>query len=514
MRKSFDTEALAVIGVLAFTATYAASFGFVTPDSWNYVRLAQSSIQGDFCQVNGSYFAVFPCGYPIILAISSFSINASTIIIISKFVNAVLLFLSFIFFRKFFSSLPTLGVFVILSPLTLFVARFTWSENLFIFATALTLLQLKKLASETNFSNIAILQLALIIGISSRYFFAPFAFLIWLSVLIVYGRRVAFRTFPVFLLSGFLFLGYYSLNERITGFATGTKRIESPETTLFLVAKFVQQLILRQIPVFALVLLVFCAISRTKISLRIPGRSYAQERPELLLTLLVGLAFLALAFSLRLVTQYDIYDVRTLGFGVTLIVVSVFGFVVTSLRAKKFSFIVLFVTAVLSLSLVARNDIQSVITSLLQGNYSFVSVQNQIEGYKSESLPVDVDAVVAIAVPQVGAKFASNAEYFYGNELRVIQPAAGPVELPESLGEFIQRVDSVSGKCIIDFRMFPTKQSLLERLESTFAVDVKFDIQSWEFVTVRRRSFDPQLAKSFVEVFRPGGTVDCTQLRG
>lgn len=514
MLKNFDREATAVFTVLVISATYAAALGFVSPDSWNYVRLAQSSIKGELCQVNGEYFAVFPCGYPIALAISSLSTNASTIIIVSKFTNALLLFLSFILLRRFFSAFPTLSALVIISPLTLFVSRFTWSENLFIFATALTLHQLKRLSLKMNPINLVILQLALILGISSRYFFAPFAFLIWLSAFKVYGKTFAFKTTPVFVVSGLFFLGYYSLNKKITGFSTGMERIESPESKLFLVAKFIHELFFRQIPVLVIVLLIFYAVARKKIALNSPKRKYLQKDAELLLTFLSGISFLALAFLLRLFTQYDLYDVRTMGFGVTLVLVSSFGFFANTSKMKNLGFSALFATALLSLSIVSRSDIQSLALSLINGNSTYVSVSNQINTYENESSLRGVDNVVAIAVPEVGEKIASNPSLYYGIETNVIQPSVGPYSSPESLEEFLHRVDNVVGECVIDFSMFPTRESLLEVLNKWYAVGIRFDFKARDFVTVRKNGFDTQLSGKFEQVFRPGGIAKCSELRG
>ena len=72
-------QEIGLLIVLLFSAAYSSFSGYVSPDSWKYLKLAQSIIDGNGCSINGDYFAVFPCGYPFVLAITSFSSNLETI---------------------------------------------------------------------------------------------------------------------------------------------------------------------------------------------------------------------------------------------------------------------------------------------------------------------------------------------------------------------------------------------------------------------------------------------------
>ena len=127
------SETLAVAIFLIFSAAYATLFGFVSPDSWDYVRLTESLVAVNFCKIDEKYFVVFPCGYPIALALTSFSQEPSTIIIISKFTNAGLLLASFLCFRQLFSQRQFFSALIIVAPSTISISHYTWSENLFLF---------------------------------------------------------------------------------------------------------------------------------------------------------------------------------------------------------------------------------------------------------------------------------------------------------------------------------------------------------------------------------------------
>ena len=92
-------ESLLIGLFLILSAIIAALHGYISPDSWNYIELTSSISSKTFCQIDGSYSAVWPCGYPFVLAITTFTQNQITILILSKFVNSFMLFISYFISR-------------------------------------------------------------------------------------------------------------------------------------------------------------------------------------------------------------------------------------------------------------------------------------------------------------------------------------------------------------------------------------------------------------------------------
>ena len=70
--------------------------GYISPDSWVYLHLAQSISMGKGIALNDGYFSIFPAGYPLLIAlISGFSSNIYTLITASKLLNFLLALLSY-----------------------------------------------------------------------------------------------------------------------------------------------------------------------------------------------------------------------------------------------------------------------------------------------------------------------------------------------------------------------------------------------------------------------------------
>src|SRR5215813_12568068 len=134
---------LAIFVVLALGATIAAAFGFLTHDSWNYLLLAQSLRRGEGCSIAGAYFSMFPCGYPLALALTAPSADIASLMISSKGTNVILLFFTFLLLRRTFRNVlvPT---FVVVNPFTIGLFLYTWSENLFLLACCGSLFALSR----------------------------------------------------------------------------------------------------------------------------------------------------------------------------------------------------------------------------------------------------------------------------------------------------------------------------------------------------------------------------------
>jgi|AntAceMinimDraft_1070359.scaffolds.fasta_scaffold29014_1 hypothetical protein len=514
MKKLIDNQLYGIALVLLFSATFAAFIGFVSPDSWNYVHLTQSIVSGNGCEINGKYFAVFPCGYPITLALTSLSNDPATIIIVSKFTNALLIFGSFICLRKLISH-QWAATLIILAPSTLLISHYTWSENLFLFATSLTLLQIHRLANTEKDIRLqyGLLVLALLIGISSRYFFAPFAFLLWVICFLIYGKKVAIRVLPAFAVASFAFIAYYFFNMDSTGFGTGMQRIPAPESLLFLIIHFFWTLLRYELPFTLIVLVTLMLLSRSFPSLtNVKNGLNSFSQPRLML-IAAGFSYLFLAFTLRINTQYDLYGFRTIGYGCTFILAALFAAWTKQNPHKKDVFLSTLIAGVISLSVAQRVELKNIANAWESGNTDYHSISKKLAAYTNQSQLKDAEVIVSFGIPMVSENIASNSYYFYGDSVTVLSPSTKPYGIQESLESFLNKIKMNSHKkCLIDFTPFSTVEIAKEVLYSKFDVDLSFSNLSIKPERIRTNRYDPKLADFFISKYTDKGYITCAEL--
>ena len=123
-----------VIFGLTITTLFASLYGVLSSDSIGYLALARSVQQIQECSIDGKYFAIQPCGYSILIAIVGKLTGIDNLILASKLLNWFLIFSSFLLLKKTMPSL-TLATLVIVNPLTFHILGYTWTENLFLFAS-------------------------------------------------------------------------------------------------------------------------------------------------------------------------------------------------------------------------------------------------------------------------------------------------------------------------------------------------------------------------------------------
>ena len=532
-------DVLAVFVFLCLSATYASFFGFVSIDSWNYISLVQALENENTCVVNKKYFAIFPCGYPILLSFLSFAENAATIIITSKFANTLLLFGGFLCLRQLIYQNSLVAALIVLAPSTISVAHFTWSENLLFFSISLTLLQIHKLSTKQSYGCQLILFFALLLGISSRYFFAPFSFLIWFSTIFIYGKNVALRLLPIFMLCGIFFAIYYIFNYSMTGFGTGMERIPAPESLIFLSALFFWTLVNSELISIIIVITFLYLLGKDYKNLNLVSIKYVYQQKNIILLLVAGFFFLLLSFALRLYTQFDLFNSRTVGYGFTFVASATYAFFAEHSKNIKKKFIIVFLMGVLSFSIVKRGELKDHINSVIGGTFSYISVAEQIKLYEKRSTVKKFDNIVSFRIPPVGKIIAgSDPEYFYiaenyaiyyGILTNVIRPYKAPYENREGLDSFLNRIKKAEGSCVVDFSSFASKDDFFSEMKSFFYTDIDFKIlRSYSVSEIIKAFFynnklaksllvtefvyDQELANFMIDQYKHAKVTDCKDL--
>ena len=498
--------------LLAVVALMAVLFGYISVDSWYYMLLAQALRQGQGCSLHGEYSAVYPCGYPAILALTAPVATPAAMMISSKITNLILLAASFWFVLKA-SRHVFMAALIVLNPVTLIIGMYTWSENLLLFCFCGTLFAISQIhAANRKWVSYALLTGFLILGCSARYVFGPFAFLLFLCVWPAFGRQTALRVFPCFCIAGVAFIAYQVFNHKLTGFVTGMPRVAAPEAPLLLIRQFLIALGVNGLGIL------IAAVLLTGISIRQLSRVRGGEaaRPAALFIALAGLSFLALAFTLRLRTQFDPYNTRTIGYGIVWAVAGVMGLCVHIRKqdgmarpATLWPVLAMCAAAVFSL---AYADNGALIQSISDSFDDFQFPANSLATLKSAGPEIDTVVWFQLPVPGLDSANVDNiGEIYYGRDATLLTPAQGEDGLPETPATLLHQLDGLADRrCYFDFTPFATAADFQTYLDGSTLIDHRLVNGSWQ--NVERPNLEPHMQAWLARIFQPGHLVPCRDI--
>lgn len=505
---------LTVIALGAIFAILAVLFGYISVDSWYYILLAEGLRHGQVCSLHAEYSAVYPCGYPAILALTAPVATPQVMMISSKIANLALLSASFWFILKATRQVAVAAL-VVLNPVSLLIFMYTWSENLLLFCLcgvvyALTLIhegQRGKWAS-------VLLTGFLVLGCFARYFWGPFAFLLFLAVWPAFGRRTAPKVLPAFCIAGCVFIVYQLINHEMTGFGTGMPRVAAPEAPLLLIRQFLIAFGENGLGVaVAAALMVGIALRRW------PDRRFILSeatRPALFI-LLAGLSFLALAFWLRFRTFFDPYNTRTIGYGAVLTIAGLVGVFLPGRPLRiRWALIGMCACALFSLIYADEGALVEAIHDAFDA-YQFPasslaalkSPGPQASGFQAPGSQADVRVWFSLPVPGMDSANVDNVpEVWYGPDVTLITPLQGPGIVPETPSALLHRLDGLTDeRCAFDFTPFATAADFQAWLGARTVVDHRLNGQ-----TLSQPNLSPNMQRFLMSVFQPARLVPCRDI--
>lgn len=314
----------------AVSLSIAAYLGFLAPDSISYLRIAQSLLEGRGCSIQGEYVAIWPCGYPAMIALFGlFSHDYLSLILASKAANLFLIVGGMFLLNSVIRDYRMVLLSTV-NPIAWTVSYWTISENLAFFALFGIVAATKKLhaavsADKNGYAGAAGWSAAIlvfvVIGFLARYFFATFATVLYAATLFAYGRRTAIAALPAYALAAALFLILMRYNSHATGFGTGMPRMPAPESTRLLVIYSCLQsvrVILMMLPVFVILWPeVFSFFSRRRTTAGVGGP--APRSPLASFLIISGAGYVALQFLIRFFFAYDLFTFRLIGPGFVLL---------------------------------------------------------------------------------------------------------------------------------------------------------------------------------------------------
>ncbi|MFC0397213.1 hypothetical protein [Paraburkholderia rhizosphaerae] len=498
---------LAMFVVLLMGTLAACAFGFMTVDSWNYLYLAQSILQGNGCTVDGAYFATFPCGYPLAIALTAPSHEIASLLLSSKATNLILALGGFRLLMKTFRNVLVPAL-IIVNPLSIGLYQFTWSENLFLFAFCGAVYAISRIQrSEKRYRNVALLAMFLMIGCSARYFFAPFAAFIFIGAWLAYGRYTALRALPGFVASAVVFVAYQQFNVHMTGFGTGIARIPAPETFGFLTLKFILQFAKEGVW-FGVAAILFLWLARKQWSWSPQLGSAARGDNDARacgLLMVSGVGFLLLAFFLRTQTQYDLYSPRTVSYGLTFVAAASIG-MLTRVRARTYPAVPLALYGMFSLLVAQDLLLPLMLKDALSGNYVFPS--QAITRYHSEGTHADV--IVTLKLPDVSPTVDGFHDLYYPTGKSIVEISSAPYGIPDTVTDLKSHIASLHARsCVVDFTPFQTRKALQDYVDQTYPVEFSFTSLTQLLNTIERPDFDASLKDYLLRIFQPGRFAPC-----
>ncbi len=492
--------------ILVLTAACGILFGYISPDSWYYIMLAQHLRTGLGCTMHGVYAATYPCGYPTAIALTAPHLTLAGLMISSKVTNLLLLGASFTFVWKG-SDNPLMAAAAILNPIVLLIGLYTWSENLLLFCATGVFFAVSRIAREGRWPDQVLLGVILVIGCFARYFFGPFALILFGGTWIAYGRTTALKALPAFCVAGAVFLGYHTVNQLLTGFGTGMPRVPAPETLFLTISNFIQAsaAILAMLALSVVLLVVFAwPLAR-------PSRQ-ATTDPASLFLILAGSGFLVLAFVLRARTLFDPFGVRTIGYGIVLLVAGLVGQYVHWRSENRYPVIAVLVSGLVSLTFADGTAIPDMVGGMTRGDYAFPA--SELKGLTYKGPPADVIVYFQLPDPNIQTGTIDTIEdLYYGPKITLLSPRAGPDNTPQTVGDFIRQFEGEENKrCYVDFTPFASLDDFHGYLDSTTQTDTSFSLIPGLSQTKTKPNLDPGVRAYLTAIFQPGQMVPCARI--
>lgn len=388
--------------------------GFLSPDSTNYLRLVETlrSGQGFFVPNDGrgvaqdAFFAVWPVGYPAaIFALSS--ITGLDAFWASKALNILVYLSTILVVLAYFGRNGRLLVLVLLFGSYLAIFSFTWSEGPFILLLLALALATNRAMSQSGFLFVA--SVAWMSALIGALFLTRYVGLVGaVALLIVFVDRVRKRDrwsaalvvamgLSVILVTG----AYLSLNIELTGYATGSARVPSFESSSELAVQLIKAVVHEAIfPVAfwspssviqgSVVFVQFLLISVLGV-FAIRAKRHVLARQDEVVMFVIGAVYLLTIISLRWVSAFDDYNYRLLAPGTLLVLLPTFSLLLRSTqKLKSLTVLLLTYSALASTTLHVHGRLTEA------GSYD-QATQQRLERYSS--LPTG--AIVVFGEPHV-----------------------------------------------------------------------------------------------------------------
>jgi hypothetical protein len=220
-----------LIFIVIFIRIYAENTHFLSFDSNFYLEVSQNIINGNGAYVyfegeNGNlektFFAVWPLGYPYTIVLTSILTNLD-VFLASKLINYLVIISIIYLFNKIRPNNYYILLLVFCSYNSLEVFSYSWSEGLFVGLLFFYCYILSNYLKKESFFKLLLLLFLLIFSFLTRYIGA---FLLLVN-LILYLKYKNFKLIIISIITTFFIIFYLWNNFQLTGYITGLQRINT-----------------------------------------------------------------------------------------------------------------------------------------------------------------------------------------------------------------------------------------------------------------------------------------------
>lgn len=237
-------EFLIISAYILFHSFFYAD-GFITPDSSNYLSLANNLLNGNGFWVQGfgysgnekDYFSIWPAGYPLLIAAIA-KVTSLNVFWSSKVLNILLAAGSLLLLRNTFAKTAHIYGLLFFTGAAIVIFSSTWSETLFIFAligfsSSLT----KAITLDTLKKNHLIALIAFMLLLFISRYIGAFCITIIGGLGVYYllqksHRKKGLAFIFAATIASLCVLLYLYTNYNNTGYLTGRPRIPAPESNI------------------------------------------------------------------------------------------------------------------------------------------------------------------------------------------------------------------------------------------------------------------------------------------
>ena len=473
-----------MMAIAIVVKSYFNPDGYLSPDSTNYLKLAENLIEGKGYYVSAygttgqdrEFFAVWPVGYPTLIFLTA-KLTGLSVFLASKFLNIILIGVILGIFRFLFKHNAYVYGLIFLFSAYIEIFSYTWSETLFItalvwFATSIYLfIKNPKRVTLLYFS----IMMASLLLFMSRYIGA-FSFGLIGLLGLYYGlvkkdRIKAMALIGIALVNIGIMILYLYHNYTETGFPTGMKRIPSPETNLQLFYMLLKALIseilipipsmsIKAIIIFAVQIPIFGFLLWKYRNSMLATNSSANQQFNTLSFVFaaIGVVYLFFIILMRWMTQFDGFSYRLLAPGSFLLFVGIIFFIQQRGTKQFFNAFKVFLLLFAVLSYLLNVSYKVWVSSTHNSTYF-----QTIETLKEKYVDVEKDSIVVFAPTHI--------KYLYMN-----MQSRTPYYLPyhpykEKWSDFMKRIDPEHKKNI--YLSTPEKELPSEKFDQSVIDFVK-----------------------------------------
>lgn len=243
MQKKFDFKLWCIFLLMTSSILLKAIYhqdGYLTPDSMNYLRLAQNMLDGNGLFVTDllegekrKLFAIWPAGYSFLIFLVA-KITFLNVFWASKVLNILTIALIFLLLKKLFKQKAfAYGAIFLISPFAELFS-YTWSETVFMFGLIWFTLSIFNFHVNKDHLSLLTITAAALLLFLTRYIGAFAVGIIGLlAIYFIFKKEFkhAAKLIGAAIFLSVVIVAYLYNNYLHTGFATGMPRIESPEST-------------------------------------------------------------------------------------------------------------------------------------------------------------------------------------------------------------------------------------------------------------------------------------------